>query len=97
MHVHIHALARAHRIGAEDPGRVGLLHRARHMRDGLRELTADIDVRRLGADRVGADRHALDEGMRRPAHDLAILERAGLRLVRVATEVVRLPIARLHE
>src|SRR5258708_15845379 len=44
-----------------------------------------------------SDRAALDQGMRRPPHDLTILERAGLRLVRVADEIVRLPVAGLHE
>ena len=68
-----------------------------HPRDRLRELAADVDVARLGADRVGADRAPLDEGVRRPAHDLAILERARLRLVGVAAEVVRLAVAGLHE
>ena len=65
--------------------------------DRLGELAADVDVARLGADRVRADRAALDEGVRRPAHDFAILERARLGFVGVAAEVVRLAVARLHE
>src|SRR5690606_6121303 len=47
-------------------------------------------------DRVRADRTPLDEGVRRPAHDLAVLERAGLRLVGVAAQVVLLAVV-LHE
>ena len=37
--------------------------------------------------------HALDQRVRRPAHDLAVLERARLGLVGVAAEVVRLAVA----
>jgi hypothetical protein len=76
-HPHIHSLAGAHGVLAEDPGRVRVLDRGFHPLDRLRELAANVDVGRLGADRVGADRAALDQGVRRPAHDLAILERAG--------------------
>ena len=72
-------------------------HRAFHHVERLGELAADVDVGGLGADRVRGDRAPLDQRVRRPAHDLAILERARLRLVGVAAEVVRLAVAELHE
>ena len=84
VHVNVDAVAAPHRVRAEDTGGVRLLHRRFHHAQRLGELTADVDVRDLGADRVRADRRSLDEGMRRPAHDLAILERARLGLVGVA-------------
>ena len=70
--------------------RVGLAHRLLHAGDGLRELATDVDVGRLRADRVGPHRAAFDQGVRGPAHDLAVLERARLGLVRVDDEVGRL-------
>ena len=63
----------------------------------LGELAADVDVAALGPDGVRRDGAALDELVRRPAHDLAVLEGAGLRLVGVADEVVRLAVVLRHE
>ena len=51
----------------------------------------------LSANRVGSDEAAFDELMRIPAHELAILERARLRLVGVAKQVVRLSLLLGHE
>src|SRR5207237_7259510 len=63
----------------------------------LGELAADVDVAGLGADGMATDGASLDQRVRRPAHDLAILERPRLGFVGVADQVVRLAIAGLHE
>jgi hypothetical protein len=95
--VHVHPLATSHGVGSEDAGGVRLLDRRVHLLQRLGELAADVDVGGLGADRVGGDGGALDQRVRRPPHDLAVLERAGLALVRVYAQVVRLAVAGLHE
>ena len=97
MDVHVHRLPTPHRVFADDACRVCFLDRSLHALDGLGELAADVDVGRLRANGVGADRAAFDQRMRRPAHDLAILERPRLGFVGVAAEVVRLAVAGLHE
>ena len=53
-------------------------------------LAADVDEHVLRLDRVRRDEAALEEPERDAQHDLAVLERAGLGLVRVDDEVVRL-------
>ena len=63
--------------------------RAHHL-PWLGELAADVDVAALRPDRVRGDGAALDQRVRGPPHDLAVLEGAGLRLVGVAHQVVRL-------
>src|SRR5207253_2251786 len=88
---------RAHRILADDARLTRLAQRGLHALEWLRELSANVDVARLRADRVAADRTSFDERMRRPAHELSILERAGLGLVGVADEIVRFAVAGLHE
>ncbi len=82
---------------AEHARGVRLRERPLHDRPGLGELAADVDVRHLGADRVCRDRGALEERVRRPPHDFAVLERPGLRLVRVHAEVVRFLLFFRHE
>src|SRR6185312_14291126 len=93
----VDALAASHRVLADDASVVGLANCLAHANQRLRELAANVDVRGLGADRVGTDRATFDERVRSPAHDLTILERAGLGLVGVAAQVVRLAVAWLHE
>ena len=61
------------------------------------ELAADIDVGDLRANRVAADQAPFEEQMRVPLHQHVILERAGLALVRVAAEVLRLGRLLVHE
>ena len=57
----------------------------------LREvLAADVDVDLLRLDRVRRDQAALDQPVRDLEHDLAVLERARLGLVRVDGDVDRL-------
>src|SRR5690606_18127117 len=63
----------------------------------LEELSAAVDVDVLGANRVGADQASFDELVRIPADELPVLERAGLRLVRVADQVVGLAGVLRHE
>src|SRR5690606_34033557 len=81
--------------GAEDvlaqvTGAIGLfdgrLERLLHMV----ELAADVDVRRLRADRVAADRAPLDQQVRVALHQHVILERSRLALVGVAADVLSL-------
>ena len=55
-----------------------------------RVLAADVDEHRLRLDAVRGDQAALDEPVRDPREDLVVLEAAGLRLVGVDDEVVRL-------
>ncbi len=60
------------------------------------ELAAQINVDRVRADRVGGNRHALQKLEGILLHDLAVLERARLGLVRVGDNVMR-PILVIHE
>ncbi len=53
-------------------------------------LAADVEVALRRARREGGDRHRLDDRERIALHQHPVLERAGLRLVGVADEVVRL-------
>src|SRR5215208_1058338 len=53
-------------------------------------LAADVDEDVLRLDRVRGDQAAFQEPVRDPRHDLVVLEAAGLRLVGVDDEVVRL-------
>jgi len=43
-----------------------------HDRPRLGELAADVDVDHLGLNRVGRDGGALEQRVRRPAHDLPV-------------------------
>ena len=53
-------------------------------------LAADVDEDALALDRVCGDQATLDQPVRDPEHDLAVLERARLRLVRVHDQIGRL-------
>ena len=55
---------------------------------GQRVLAADVEVGLRGADGEPLDRHRLDDRERVLLHEDAVLERAGLRLVGVADDVV---------
>src|SRR5690606_16463652 len=93
----INALAAAHCVLAQDAVVVCLTNRAVHPQERLGELATYIDVRRLGAYGVCPYRNALHESVRRPPHDLAILERSRLRFIGIAAQIVRPAIAGLHE
>ena len=75
---------------AEELLRAHLLERGDEHLELRLVLAADVDedVRRL--DRAGGDQRPLEEPERDAEHDLAVLERARLRLVGVDHEVVRL-------
>src|SRR5581483_2314300 len=68
--------------------------RVLNARVGERVLRADVDEALRRAGREPRDRNRLDERERILLHDDPVLERAGLRLVGVADDVVRL--RRLH-
>ena len=53
----------------------------------LPDFAVDVVVASRAPHRVCGNRHALEHGMRVVAHEVAILERAGLALVRVADQV----------
>ena len=58
------------------------------------KLAADVDIGELRADREARDDHPFEQLMRILMNDVAILERARLRLVRVANQIDRLRPAR---
>ena len=53
------------------------------------ELAAQVDVGGIGPDGIGSNGHAFQELEGVAFHDLAVLEGAGLGLVRVGDHVVR--------
>src|SRR5262249_43915286 len=61
------------------------------------ELAPDVDVAPFGTDRVTGQGAPFKQRVPRPAHDLPVLERPGLRFVGVAAEVVRLAAVLRHE
>ena len=81
--------ALAEDVVAEVAARAGLVERRLERVLRLRVLAPDVDEAELAAGRVRRDRHRLDQGERIALHDHAVLERARLRLVGVADEVVR--------
>ena len=80
--------ARAEDVLPEVAGLVGLGQRGVEDVGLLLVLAADVDERAGRAGREGGDDDALDERVRRLRDELAVLERAGLGLVRVAHEVL---------
>ena len=75
---------------AEQPGAACLLERGREDVVLGRVLAADVDEDVPRLDRVRRDQAALDQPVRDAQHDLAVLERARLRLVGVHRQVDRL-------
>ena len=65
-----------------------LLERVDEHLELLLVLAPDVDEHVLGLDRMRRDEAALEEPEGNALHDLAVLERAGLRLVGVDDEVV---------
>src|SRR5690606_20697823 len=94
--MHVHPTTGSHCVAAQDAGCIRLSDGLLHALNGLYELAANIDVRCLRVDGVRTNGNAFDKLMRRPAHDLTVLERARFGLVAVAAEVVRLAVV-LHE
>ena len=78
------------RMSAKEAGIARFRDRVGHPRLGLRVLAADVDVAQVGTGRERRDRHRLDDRERVALEQHPVLERARLRLVGVADEVVRL-------
>ena len=74
----------------EQPGRARLLERAPHDLEHVQVLAAQVDEDVLRLDPVGGDEAALDQPVGVLQHDLAVLERPRLGLVRVHAQVGRL-------
>ena len=78
------------RHAAEEVRLARLVERGAHDLELVQVLAADVDEDALRLDAVRGDEAALDQPVRREAHDVAVLERAGLGLVGVHDEVDRL-------
>ena len=76
---------------AEQAGGARVLERVAHDVELVRVLASDVDEHARRADAVGGDQAALDEAVRRLAHDVAVLEGTRLGFVGVDDEVGRLP------
>ena len=74
---------------AEISGRIGLLDLGLENPLHVIELAANVDVGDLRADRVAGNRAPFDEQVRIALHQHVVLERPGLALVGVATEILR--------
>ena len=59
------------------------------------EFAADVDERVAHLQRVGRDQHRLEQQVRRVLEDPAVLERAGLALVGIGAQVMRLAVVEL--
>src|SRR5206468_12504632 len=81
--------AAAHDVVAEEAAGARVRDRVLEPVVHQRILGAHVDEAVLAARRVRGDRHRLDEREGIALHQDAVLERAGLRLVAVADEVVR--------
>src|SRR5664279_3548990 len=81
--------------GAEQAGRIRLLDRAGEASIGQVELAADVDEGMAHLQREGGDQHRLDQQVRRVLEDPAVLEGAGLALVGIGAEIVRLLVVEL--
>ena len=79
---------RAQAARAQNVGGLGLGNRGFESVGRLDVLAADIDERRLGADRVAAQRHAFEHAVRLDFDQLAILEGARLGFVGVDGDVL---------
>lgn len=99
--VYIKGVPRAARVLPQQARLVRLRNRLLHMARLLEELAPNIDIRRRRVHGSASDEAALDELMRVAAHDLAVLARPRLALVRVHDEVPRslvfLPPGLVHE
>ena len=84
----VEAEVRAEDVLAEQAARARLVDRHLEAGDRERILRADVDEALLGADRVGADRHRLDDAGGVALHDRAVHERARVAFVGVADDVL---------
>ena len=89
--------ARADDVVAEQAVLAGLVDRVLQALDGQRVLGAYVDVALMGADRKGADRHALDHRVRVALEHGAVHEGARVALVGVAEDVLDVALLLLGE
>src|SRR5437879_4775404 len=89
VHDDLEVEARALDVLAEETRVVGFLDGGAHDAPRLDVLAADVDEAQVRADGARGDEHALDEGVRIALHEIAVLEGAGLALVRVDHEIAR--------
>ena len=82
--------ARAEDVRSYETRPAGLLERVAQNLELREVLPANVDEGRVRPDHARGDHAALDEHVREPGEDLAVLEGAGLRLVGVRDEVDRL-------
>ena len=87
-------------VGAQDAladvaGGIGLFHRRGQAPVGQVEFAADVDEGVAHLQRVGRNQHRLQQQVRRVLQDPAVLEGAGLALVGVGAQVVRLAVVEL--
>src|SRR5204862_996883 len=75
MHVDVAVEAGAENVLAQEAVPIGLVYRALEDVLDVEELAPNVDVGGLRADRVAADRAALDQQMRIALHQQVILER----------------------
>ena len=87
----------AHDLFAEQAGGIGFLDRAGQAPVRQVELAADVDEGMANLQRVGGDQHRLQQQMRSVLQDPAVLEGAGLALVGVGAQVVRLLVIELDD
>ncbi len=88
LQVQVEAPARAEDVVAEVPSCLGVGDRLGKPLHGERILGAHVDVALVRADRVAADDHALEHGVRVAVQDGGVHEGAGVALVGVADEVL---------
>ena len=77
-------------VAAQEAGGVRLGHRVLQPAQHRQHLTAHVDERVAGPDRIGGDDDALDEHVRGRQHQRNVFARTGFRLVGVDHQVVRL-------
>ena len=90
MHINLKVIAAVEDVFAEETGRLGLGDCLfQHLPAGG-ELAADVEVGQLHPVGEAAEDHSLQQLVRILMDDLAVLEGAGLRFVRVADQIDRL-------
>ena len=89
MDVNIEIVARAARVLADQPGRVGLVDRGIENTRFVMEFAAAVDIGRAGAHRETGQQTALDQLVRIVTHDLAVLAGTGFGFVGVHDQIGR--------
>ena len=89
VHVDVELIVRAQGLVSDQALRIGLVHRGLDPEDRLHELAPDVDVGRMGLHGPAGDDDPLDQHMGVLPHDLPVLERPRLPLVRVHAQIAR--------